>query len=158
MKLLFVFLIQCALFTGLAAQSDGISRVFMMGEKEGEYENLKKQYQQSLLQACDNRIEKASGKWLQLLKAMEDYSKTIDFDLKGLKLWLHVFWAADGSIEHIGFFLRPDSRNLDLKELKAFFTSFLNQGGHQTEVETVGKFAKYARASFPVYSQRMEKD
>jgi hypothetical protein len=133
-------------------QNEGLPKVFTLGEYENAYEKVIPNYDQ-LLVACDNDMKVAFEKWLSMMMEMEAYAKTIDFDLKGIKLWIHVFWNANGSIEHMGYHLKPNSRNIDVEELNAFFSSFSNQ--YEFPLLTDSKFSHYTTVSFPVFSRRI---
>ena len=100
-----------------------------------------------------NLDSKTSGALMDMMREMEDYSKKIRFDIKGIKVWLHVFWNEDGSISHIGYLLRPDSRNIDALELAAFFKTFM--GRYKLPVSSSKKFSHYTGANFPIYSEKV---
>ena len=85
-------------------------------------------------------------------KAMDAYAENIDFDLKGVKVWLHVFWSETGRIDHLGFLLRPDSRLINVSELKVFFAGFIEQ--YQLQVTSTRKFNHYTGATFPTVAER----
>lgn len=133
---------------GLNAQVDSTSTyppVFNIGEHEElviEYDNL-------LLQACDNDINVAYQSWMHMLASMESHANSIGYDILGVKMWLQVFWDEDGSIEHIAYFLKPNSRNIDTEELNWFLTSFIDS--YILPVKADKKFNHYASASFPTH-------
>lgn len=85
------------------------------------------------------------------MEEMEAYSKQIEYNLDGVKAWFHFFWAPDGSIEHIAYYLRPNSKNLDLDEMNAFLVSFMNNYKFPLTTET--KYHHYTGATFPVFYQ-----
>ncbi len=125
----------------------GLPTVFVLGDQEDEYEKLIMAHETMLLAACDYDMLVAHEKWLSMLTEMEAYAVQIDYNLNGLKFWFHVFWNANGTINHIGFHLKPQSRNVDDDELKAFLTSFSNN--YQFPHTYAGKFAHYGSTAFP---------
>jgi hypothetical protein len=54
--------------------------------------------------------------WFDFLKSMETYAEAIQFNLNGLKLWIHIFWNEKGEINHVGYFVHPESRQIDKKD------------------------------------------
>lgn len=72
-------------------------------ESERPYEDLINIYEKSML----NFVTIISSKHMRsgiFLVEMEEYSKQVNFDLNGLKLYLNVF-LADGTIQNIVYFL-----------------------------------------------------
>jgi len=139
--------------THAMAQEASMPKVFLMGENEAGYEKLTQDYAQSLLEVCGNDMEAAFENWLGMMREMEGYAKKIKFDLKGVKLWMQVFWAPDGKIDHIGYLLRSDSRNVNTAELSAFFSSFINR--YKLPKTSDKKFAHYTGATFPTFVEKV---
>ena len=131
-------------------------RVFVLGENERMLDHLFTEHSGSLLEVCDNNMEKAYKHWLNMLKKMEDYATEIDFDLKGIKLWIHVFFNSDGTIKHTGYYLRPKSRNMQPEDLYAFFSSFMRH--HRMPVQAETPFRHYTSVSFPLFSLKISKN
>ncbi len=129
------------------------SPVFVLGEQEKKYEQLTRDYSQSLLTACDNDMQVAFDKWLEMMQAMEAYAKKIRFDLNGVSVWFHVFWSPEGNIDNVGFLLRPNSRNIPNADLAAFLSSFIKR--YQFPVTSDQPFSHYTGATFPTFSQRV---
>ena len=114
MKVVLSLILGTTLFAStLLAQTQEMPAVFKLGENEKGYEALNQAYSQTLLEVSNFDTQKAFDTWMGMMREMEEYSKKIRFDIKGVKLWLHVFWNEDGSVSHIGYLLRPDSRNID---------------------------------------------
>jgi hypothetical protein len=134
------------------AQSASLDKVFILGEEEQRYEQLTSQYTQSLLEASTGDITKAFEGWLDMQKAIDTYAESQNYDLNGVKLWMHVFWAPDGNIDQLGFLLRPDSRFVDTDEIKVLLAGFIEQ--YQLPVQSSQKFSHYTGATFPTLSQR----
>ena len=154
MKVLLSLILGTTLFaTTLSAQSEEMPEVFRLGENEKGYEALNQTYSQTLLEVSNFDTQKAFNAWMDMMKEMEEYAKKIRFDIKGVKLWLHVFWNEDGSISHIGYLLRPDSRNIDPLELAAFFKTF--KGRYTLPLSSSKKFSHYTGANFPIYSEKV---
>ncbi len=126
-----------------------LPEVFLIGEYESLYSGLYKEYPGILLHQTNNDMDKAFEKWLEVLYAMEEYSKKIDYDLKGLKVWIQIFFEESGQIDHILFFKKPLSRNISDQELVAFFRSFMQD--YQLPIEARQNFNHSGSASFPTY-------
>lgn len=140
-------------FSSVYGQQTDRPAVFQLGENEQMYNDLAQEYSQTLLEAAGNDLQSAFNQWLELMLKMEDFSEQIKYDINGIKIWFHVFFNSDGSIDHIGYLLRDDSRNADPSELNAFFKSFMNKG-HKIAVSSSKKFSFYTGATFPTYVQR----
>lgn len=104
-----------------------LPKVYQLGEYEVQMDAQAMVHKAQLLTACDYDIEMAYGKWISMIKEMEAYANRINFDLNGAKVWLNVFFEAKGKIANIGFYLKPNSRNIDRDEFNAFLRSFTNQ-------------------------------
>lgn len=148
--LLFLFL---AAATHLQGQT--LPKVFVLGGDEALYETLTAEYSESMLTACGGNMEVAMGKWLGMLQEMEQYAKKVRYDLKGIKMWMQVFWDKDGTINHIGFRLRSDSRNVRNEEIMAFFSSFMNR--YKFPVAYGQRYSHYVGVTFPTFVERAEK-
>ncbi len=128
--------------------------VFVMGEYEEQFNSLMQEHEALLLSECDNDMDIAFEKWLSMLKEMEAYSEIIEYDLKGIKMWLNVFWDKNGTVDHIAYHLKPNSRNIDIEELTAFFVSFINN--YKFPLVTDEKFSHYGSAAFPTFARRVK--
>ncbi len=129
-----------------------LPKVFLIGEHAEEFDAASTEYQLQLLDACKQDMNLAYFKWLSMLQQMENYAETIDYDIKGAKMWIKVFWAADGKIDHIAYYLKPHSKNMDVDKLTAFFMSFMNHYTFPLQAEE--KFSNYGSATFPVLAKR----
>ncbi len=134
------------------AQSASLDKVFLLGTQEQAYEQYTGEYSQSLLEASSGNITQAFESWLDMQQSIDAYAKSQRYDLNGVKIWLHVFWAADGSIDHLGFLLRPDSRFVDTNELKVLLAGFIEN--YRFPLRSNTKFSHYTGATFPTLSQR----
>ncbi len=136
------------------SRENNMPKVFVLGDNEKGYEQLVGAYGMPLLTACNNDMQRGFELWLSMMQEMEAYSKQINFDLDGIKVWLHVFWDKDGTVNHIAYHLRPNSRNVKTEELTAFFVSFTNH--YKFPLTAVDKFSHYTGASFPTFSKRVD--
>lgn len=131
----------------LFAQDQELPKVFIMGQDEVIYETLEEQYQESLLSVCNNDMRTMMENWYTMMLEIESYANKIQFDIKGMKLFMNVYWNKEGKIEHLGYILRPDSKNKPYEELTAFFSSFVAR--HEGSVNSASGFKHYAVAAFP---------
>jgi hypothetical protein len=123
-----------------------LPKVFLLGDHEDAYEQLSENGT-SLLAICENDFNVAHGKWNSLLKEMEAHADMINYDIKGVKMWLHVFWDEKGKINHIAFYLKPNSRNIKMEEMSAFLTDFVNN--YYVPIQFDENFSHYSGAAFP---------
>lgn len=140
-------------FSSVYSQDSTRPAVFQLGGNEQLYNDLAQEYSQTLLEAAGNDLQLAFNHWLDLMVKVESYAEQIKYDVNGIKLWLHVFFNADGSVEHIGYLLRDDSKNVDTSELSAFFKSFYNKG-NKIAVTSSKNFSFYTGVTFPTYVQK----
>lgn len=154
-----IFLSLCMLLVlnGLYSQ-EKLPVAFELGSvDEKAYEALSQEYNQSLLEVANFDMNKAFDQWVELMKSVDAYAARINFSekIKGVQAFLQVFWAADGTIDHIGYLLRPDSKNLtdtDKQELSAFFSSFARQ--HDFPLTSSKKFNHYTEVTFPTVVEK----
>ena len=125
-----------------------LPKVFLIGEYEERYGELYEEYHDILLSVCNDNMNLAFDRWMDMIGEMEAYAQSIDFDINGVKVWLKLFWDQDGTIDHLSFFLKPDSRNVDYAELSAFFSSFMNH--YKLPLQAQVKFTHNGSAQFPV--------
>lgn len=155
MPVIFKLILCCSMVLMAAAQpanGQELPAVFVLGEDEAAYERLTNVFPRTLLAVTSNDLDEAFKSWLELMGEIDRYSKTINFEIKGMKLWLHVFWNEDGTIAHIGFFFLPNSRNIKEDEVKAFFSSFIRQ--YKPVLKSDRKFSHYTSVSFPVIAEK----
>jgi hypothetical protein len=129
------------------ADVQDLPTVFILGEYNEPYEALMSG-QSTLLDVCDNDMNFAYHKLTGMMKDMEAYASTANFDLKGINAWMHFFWRADGSIDHIGFYLKPNSRNVPNEQVKSFLEGFAKQ--YKLPLRYNKKFSHYSSFSFPI--------
>jgi hypothetical protein len=147
-------LIFCVAFATPAISQSSLPAVFLMGQNEEAYEKLCQEHARTLLAVSDNDMKKALNNWLEFVKSVQDYAGSIKYDIKGLKVRIHVFWNADGAISNIGYFVMPNSRNFKTEELNAFFGSFIRQ--YHSNLHSDKKFSHYTSATFPTFVDKKE--
>ncbi|MFZ4543359.1 MAG: hypothetical protein ACOYOA_04865 [Saprospiraceae bacterium] len=140
-----------AIGAGGVPDSLQLPKVFILGEHEKDFEKLQNQYSTSLLSICGYNPDATFDKWAQFLIDMEDYSESINYDLKGVKMWIEVFWQPNGSVKHIAYALKPQSRNVETKELSAFMSSFI--GHYKPRFQPNKKISHSSHAFFPLTAQ-----
>jgi len=126
-----------------------LPKAFVLAEFEEISEKYAPDYQH-LLDVCDGDIDAAFTKWLDMLAEMETASQKEQLDLGGVKMWMQVYFSKDGSIDHIGFFLKPNSKNIDQSELSVFLEKFARQ--YKFPIDAAEKFSHYTAVSFPVFA------
>jgi hypothetical protein len=133
-------------------QPTGLPEVFLIGDHEDQYLALSQQHPGAFMSVFNNDIDKAYKGWSDLLMDIEDYATQIQFDLRGIKMWINLYFNPDGTISHLAFFPKPNSRNVPEEHLMAFFKSFVRTY-HFPETSDLG-FQHSASASFPTFFHR----
>lgn len=160
-KFILAFFILAVVEFAMMGQSGGnaknkdlalLPKSFLIGEYEPIYENLLTSYDVLLITLCNNDHEKAYRLYTNLLLDMQDYAHQVNFDLNGIKLWLNIFFNADGSLQHIVYFPKPNSKNLSYDDLTAFFVSFCKS--YRLKEPLSSKCLLNTTASFPVFGKR----
>ncbi len=129
--------------------------VFLLGENDQGYEHLSSKYT-TLLDACGNDMNLAFEKLQSMMLEMQAYAKLTGFNLKDVKCWMHIFWNNNGTIDHLGFFLKPNSRNIDVAEFKTFLSTFALQ--YKFPLYSDAKYAHYSTFSFPVVQPKQQQN
>ncbi len=145
-----------AVYQGVEQDSTKIPKVFLLGEYEAAFDELTRAHQTQLLSACNDDMNLAFGKWVSMVQEMEAFAKIMGYNLDGTRLWVNVFWNENGSIDHIAYFLKPNSRNIDTRELTAFFNKFIEN--YTFPLNYKQKFSHYGTASFPTMPKRVKKN
>jgi len=131
-------------------QLDTMPSVFMIGQNEMEYEGLVSNCSNPLLTVCQDSMDLAYRRWLGMLNEMEIFAEKSEFEIRGIKIWLNVFWNSDGSIKHLVYFPKPNSRNMDFKLLTKFFGSFVEN--YQMKSLDSSCYSHYGSAAFPTFA------
>jgi hypothetical protein len=147
-----ILLIQFSLSLAAQTPGDGLPRVFMIGEYEKPYEKMMTDYDKLLLNNYGDDMDKAYQAWTSVIISMEDYSKDLAFNLNGLKLWMNVFFNVDGSIQHLVYYPKPNSRNMEYAQLTQFFLDFCKSYHLKDPVQH--KCSHFGSASFPTFAKR----
>lgn len=113
-----------------------------------------KSYSTSLLVAADTSLSKMRQTWEDMLIQLEELSEEEQIDLRGVKLWLKVYWRTDGAIAHIAYQLQPRSLNISRAELEALLTYFVQQ--YRPNLRYKEPFAHQTSVGFPTYLQRQK--
>ena len=127
---------------------------YYIGEDEGKYEFLVKNYNTMLFAVCDSDMDKSYSIWVDLMKDFETYAESLNFDIKGVKLWINVFWDENGQIDYIFFYPKPNSKNLNYDIVKEMLNNFTKQYP-RIPVSSDVKFSHYGSGSFPVFSKAL---
>lgn len=133
-----------------------IPRVFIIGEYEDQYMMLSKKHPAIFSSVYNNDIDKAFRGYSYLLMDIEDYAEELNFNIKGVKLWLNIYFNADGTIEHLAFYPKPNSRNVPIDQLSAFFKNFVTQYRHPVRAQKA--YYHSASAGFPTFFSRAEQE
>lgn len=132
-------------------QIDSLPDVFLIGEHEFEYENLVNSCEGLLLEVCSDSMQLAYKHWLLMLNDLEIFAAAEEFDIRGIKIWLNVFWNEDGKIEKLVYYPKPNSRNIDFSKLTAVMESFRERYEFPIEVDKC--FSHYGSATFPTFAE-----
>lgn len=124
--------------------------VFLIEDNSDAFEQLSMRYESSLITACENNMDNAYSNWISMMREVETFAEAKNFDIKGVKMWIKIFWANDGSIDHIAYFLKPNSRNISTTALSKFFKDFANF--YKFPVTTQFEYSHYGSASFPIFT------
>lgn len=137
------------------AQTPGtaqIPEVFLIGEYEDQYLQLSEAFPQSFMSLYANNIDLAYKGWSGFMMDIEDYAADLKFDIRGVKLWINIYFHPDGTVAHVALYPKPNSRNIPEDQLVAFFKNFVRQY-HFTETAEQG-FRHSASVSFPTFFHR----
>lgn len=125
------------------------AKVSLIGDDEKSYESVISECPSLLLQVTNNSMDKAYQHWTSMLIDMETSAADSGLDLKGAKLWINLFWEADGSIKNIVYYPKPNSKNMDFDVVTAFLENFA--ADYHMPVSHTECFSHYGSASFPVH-------
>ena len=133
----------------LSAQVTNAPKVFLIGEHQTEFNLLIENYSAHLLEVCDNSMDDAYKSWTSMLHELEDFSNINGFDIRGIKLWINVFWSKDGKIDHLVFYPKPNSKNTDYDILTKILTDFVTD--YRFPMNFTQSYSHYGSASFPTF-------
>ncbi len=136
---------------GPQPKNKALPTVFVLGDFESSYDDLVQSYEQSLLTACDCTMKNAFAKWLGMLHELDLYARKQSIDIRGVKVWLHVFFNPDGSIDHIAYHLRPNSRDIEAEQMTYLLDGFAKQ--YSFPLTASEGYAHYSTGAFPVFGE-----
>lgn len=123
-------------------------QVFLIANEKA-FSQISHKYETQLLMACDDDMIKAYESWMHMLKSIEEHAEEYGFEIRGVKMWLKAFWNEEGMLDHVAYYLKPNSRNVHQDDMDAFFRSFCAVYKLPIDVET--KISHYASAAFPTF-------
>jgi hypothetical protein len=135
--------------------SASLPQVFFIGEHQTEYDQLILKHNEVLLNVHNNDMEKAFNHWTGILSGLEAFAERKAFDLKGIKIWINVFWDADGKIKHLAFYPKPNSKNMDYEKMKEIVSEYI--ASYNAAPVTAKKgYSHFGTANFPIFAKLME--
>jgi len=142
----------------ISAQSttDTLPAIFMIGEHESLYNEMISNAPDLLMTVCENDMDKAYSKWLKFLVGLENYALEQDVDINGVKIWINVFWDAEGKVKHITFYPKPNSINMEYDLLSALLKEYSKN--FTLDLDHDKMFAHYGSASFPSFITSVKKE
>ena len=138
------------------SQKEKYPAVFLINDNPSAFEKLTVKYSTPLLGVCNYDMDSAYVKWIDFIVNVEEFATENDFDIKGVKMWIKVFWNKEGKIEHIAYHLKPKSRNINTDSLSDFFERFITEYQFPLTAET--GFSHYAVASYPTFYRPVLKE
>jgi len=124
-------------------------QVALIGDESADHSELQKHCTTQLLEVSNNEMNVAYSNWMEMLNEMEMQAADTGLDLKGVKLWMNVFWNADGSIQKILYYPKPNSKNMDFTSITTFLEDFSKE--YVLKLDSDVCFSHYGSATFPVY-------
>ena len=135
-----------------AIKQDTLPKVFLLGDHEEAYNKTMSKYNTTLLDVCNDNVDVAFDKWIEVAQNMELTAQVEGINLNGVKLLLYVLWNEDGSISHLGYYLQSNSRNINNEKLVAFLEVFISS--YKIQLDANERYYHYARASFPLICKK----
>jgi hypothetical protein len=126
--------------------------VFMLGQDDRAFDALKVEHDLQLLAVCRNDMELTYYLWIQMMSKMESYATRTGFDLNGIKLWMYAFYNKDGSIRHLAYHAKPQSRNFKPEDMTQFLTAFVKT--YKLQIAADRPFQHYNVGFFPVLVEK----
>ena len=136
----------------LSTTNDTLPVVFMLGQDDRAFDALKIEHDLQLLAVCRNDMEMTYYLWIQMMKHMESYAARTGYDLNGVKLWMYAFYNKDGSIHHLAYHAKPQSRNFKPEEMTAFLDGFVKT--YKLPISADRSFQHYNVGAFPVMVEK----
>ena len=143
-----LILLACS-FSSIAQESASI--VSLIGDDEKGYEKTISECPSLLLEVADNSMDSAYKIWTGMLADIEESASDSGVDLKGAKIWINLFWEADGSIKKVVYYPKPNSKNMDFTQVTKVLENFASN--YNLPINHTGCFSHYGSASFPVHTK-----
>ncbi len=107
--------------------SAGQNPIFVgqIGSHQSKYEKTVNTNPIQLLEVCNNNLDSAYQIWVDVMYDFEKFAEAANYDLKGLKLWVHIF-VIDGKIRELYYHPKPNSRNTDYTKVTSLLEKFVN--------------------------------
>lgn len=134
------------------ATRDSLPLVFVLGQDDRAFDALKTEHDLQLLTVCRNDMEMTYYLWIQMMKQMESYANRTGFDLNGIKLWMYAFYNKDGSIHHLAYHAKPQSRNFKPEDMTTFLEGFVKT--YKLPMTAERSFQHYNVGHFPVLVEK----
>lgn len=141
------------MFSLFGFAQEASSKVSFIGENEKEYEQLMVECSTPLLYVSNNSMDEAYDIWTHMLAEMTARADNQGLDIKGVKIWINLFWEADGSIKKILYYPKPKSKNMDFDQLTSFFQSFAQD--FNLDLDNDSCFSHHGTAAFPVVHEHV---
>ncbi len=141
------------LMPSLPAQ-DALPTVYRLGEQEDALEQVQNKHQQTLLDACNGNLSKAFTLWLSFLKELEAYAEEQGCKLDGVSIWIQVFFSANGQIEYIGYYPKPNSRTMEDEQFRRCLQSFITT--YRLPLTSEKPYYNYTDVRFPLVYELYE--
>jgi hypothetical protein len=138
----------------LNTSADTTPVVFMLGQDDRTFDALKMEHDLQLLAVCRNDMELTYYLWIQMMKNMESYASRTGFDLNGIKLWMYAFYNKDGSIRHLAYHAKPQSRNFKPEDMTEFLSGFVKT--YKLPISADRAFQHYNVGFFPVLVEKVK--
>jgi hypothetical protein len=129
--------------------------VFIIGNEPKAFESLSLEYSTLLITACNDDLDLAFNNWVGLMGAIEDFAASKNYDIKGVKLWMKIFWGPNGKIDHIAYHPKPTSRNINTDGLTQILEQFMLS--YRFPITFNGKYSHYGSGSFPVFHRTISR-
>jgi hypothetical protein len=137
-----------------APVTDTLPVVFVLGQDDRAFDALKSEHDLQLLAVCRNDMEMTYYLWIQMMKQMESYASRTGFDLNGIKLWMYAFYNKDGSVGHLAYHAKPQSRNFKPEDMTAFLSDFIKT--YKLPISADRSFQHYNVGAFPVMVEKVK--
>lgn len=111
------------------AQTNSISEIgtsYNLTNNDGIRQSLKQAYPRSLSDHFQN-INEAFSLWNDFENQFITFLASQKSSFEGGKIWVEIYWNADGNIEHVGYFSQKKLTRSKDEELSDLFTSFVDE-------------------------------